>query len=135
MALKYADNAGTQLFDPISQTDVTVVVESVNSFPTGISVTDPAVATIANDDNSLTEQVRITNIDRPSKTITMDRGMYGSVALAWPKGSKLEIRLSAGFMSEFESQIKAYTDASATTGNNNLNTKSKSAFATAFVLS
>ena len=38
----------------------------------------------------------------------MDRGMYGSAALAWPKGSKIEIRLSAGFMSEFESQKKEF---------------------------
>jgi hypothetical protein len=135
MTLKYADNVGSQLFDPLTAASIYAVIESVSSFPTGISVTDPAVATIANDDNSLSEQVRITNIDRPTKTLTLDRGMYGSTALDWPKGSKIEIRLSAGFMSEFETQIKSYTDQSAATGNTNLNAKSKSAFATAFILS
>ena len=139
MALKYADNAGTQLFDPMSETDVTVVVESVNSFPTGISETDPAVATIANDDNSLSEQVKITNIDRPTKTLTIVRGLYDSTPLDWPKGSKIEIRLSAGFMSEFETQLNAYTDAAvnaaSTSGATNTTNRSKAAFATAFVLS
>ena len=139
MALKYADNVGSQLFDPLLETDVYAVIESVSSFPTGISEADPAVATIANDDNSLTEQVKITNIDRPTKTLTLVRGQYGSTAIDWPKGSKVEIRLSAGFMQELETQINTRTDAAvaaaAVTGTNNTTTKAKAAFATAFVLS
>ena len=119
--------------------DIYAIVESVNSFPTGISLIDPAVATIANDDNSLSEQVKITDIDRPSKTLTIERGLYGSTALDWPKGSKVEIRISAGFMSEFETQLNAYTDAAVSaasaSGTNNTTTRSKAAFATAFVLS
>lgn len=139
MALKYADNVGSQLYDPLTAASVYAVVESVASFPTGISLSDPAVATIANDDNSLSEQVKITDIDRPTKTLTIERGLYGSTALDWPKGSKLEIRLSAGFMSEFESQINTRTDtalAAATAANNSTtDSKSKAAFAVAFVLS
>jgi hypothetical protein len=139
MALKYADNVGSQLFDPLAAASVYAVIESVSSFPTGISLTDPAVATIANDDNSLSEQVKITDIDRPSKTLTLVRGQYGSTALDWPKGSKIEIRLSAGFMQEFETQINAHTDAAVAaataTGTDNTTTRSKAAFATAFVLS
>lgn len=139
MALKFADNVGSQLFDPISDTDVYAVIESVSSFPTGISSADPAIATIANDDNSLSEQIKITNIDRPNKTLTIERGMYGSTAIDWPKGSKVEIRISSGFMSEFENQINLRTDAAlaaaATAGNANTETKTKAAFAVAFVLS
>ena len=139
MTLKYADNVGSQLFDPLAAASIYAVIESVSSFPTGISVADPAIATIANDDNSLSEQVRITNIDRPTKTLTLDRGLYGSTALDWAKGSKIEIRLSAGFMSELEAQINSRTDAAiaaaSTTGSTNTTNKSKAAFATAFVLS
>jgi hypothetical protein len=139
MALKFADNVGSQLFDPLTDTDIYAVIESVSSFPTGISSADPAIATIANDDNSLSEQIKITNIDRPNKTLTIERGMYGSTAIDWPKGSKLEIRISSGFMSEFENQINLRTDAAlaaaATTGNTNIENKSKAAFAVAFVLS
>lgn len=135
MALKYADNVGSQLFDNLSAASTFAVVESVSSFPAGISNSDPAVATIANDDNSLSEQVRITNIDRPTKTLTIDRGQYGSTALDWAKGSKLEIRISAGFMSEFEAQIKGYTDQQTTNTNNNVAASAKSSFAVAFILS
>ena len=135
MALKYADNVGSQLFDPLSETSIYAVVESVASFPTGININDPAVATIANDDNSLTEQVKITDIDRPSKTLTLERGAYNSTAIDWPKGSKIEIRLSAGFMTEFENQIKAYTDQQTSNTNDTVNSKAKSSFATAFILS
>lgn len=139
MALKYADNVGSQLFDPISDTDIYIVVESVSSFPANVSDNDPAVATIANDDNSLSEQIKITNIDRPNKTLTVERGLYGSTAIDWPKGSKIEIRISAGFMTEFENQINARTDEAIETSENttttNIENKSKAAFAVAFVLS
>lgn len=139
MALKYKDNVGSQLYDPLGEAGIYAVIESVNSFPTGISETDPAVATIANDDNSLTEQVKITNIDRPTKTLTIERGLYDSTPLDWPKGSKIEIRISAGFMSEFETQLNTYTDEAVTaataSGTANTSAKAKAAFATAFVLS
>jgi hypothetical protein len=139
MALKYADNVGSQLFDPITDTAIYAVVESVSSFPTGISSADPAIATLANDDNSLSEQVKITDIDRPNKTLTIERGLYGSTAIEWPKGTKIEIRLSAGFMQELESQINTRTDtaiaAATAAGNLTTDTKSKAAFAVAYVLS
>jgi len=139
MALKYADNVGTQLFDPLLEAAIYAVVESVSSFPTGIDISNPAVATLANDDNSLTEQIRITNIDRPNRTLTIERGQYDSTARDWPKGTKLEIRLSAGFMTELEAQINSRTDtaiaALSTTTNTNTDAKSKAAFAVAFVLS
>ena len=139
MALKYADNVGTQLYDALTDASIYAVVESVSGFPTGISSADPAVATIANDDNSLLEQVKITDIDRPNKTLTIERGLYGSQALSWDKGSKIEIRLSAGFISELEAQINSRTDAAIATASGtltgNTDTKSKAAFAVAYVLS
>ena len=139
MALKYADNVGSQLYDPLTAASIYAVVESVASFPTGISSSDPAVATIANDDNSLLEQVKITNIDRPTKTLTLERGAYNSTALDWAKGSKVEIRLSAGFIQELENQINTRTDTALATaaaaGNATTESKSKAAFAVAYVLS
>jgi hypothetical protein len=131
MTLKYADNVGTQLFDPLTDTSTFAVIESVLSFPSGINTTDYAVATIANDDNSISEQIKITNIDRP----TIERGMYGSIARDWPKGSKIEIRLSAGFMTAFEDQINNRTDVALAAAANTNSDKSKAAFAVAFVLS
>ncbi|MFZ9404035.1 MAG: hypothetical protein ACO25Q_06920 [Sediminibacterium sp.] len=135
MTLKYADNVGTQLFDPLTDTSTFAVIESVLSFPSGINTTDYAVATIANDDNSISEQIKITNIDRPTKTLTIERGMYGSIARDWPKGSKIEIRLSAGFMTAFEDQINNRTDVALAAAANTNSDKSKAAFAVAFVLS
>lgn len=139
MALKYADNVGSQLFDPLPEASIYAVVESVSSFPSGIDDDNPAVATIANDDNSLTEQIKITNIDRPNRTLTIARGQYDSNARDWPKGAKLEIRLSAGFMTEFESQINTRTDealaAAAVTQTTTTTARAKAAFAVAFVLS
>jgi hypothetical protein len=139
MALKYADNVGSQLDDAIDEAAVFCVVESVSSFPANISPTDFAVATIANDDNSLTESIKITFIDRPNRTLTIERGYDDSTPRDWPKGSKLEIRLSAGFIRALEAQVNAYTDGAIdtleTSTANTTTAKSKAAFAIAFVLS
>jgi hypothetical protein len=135
MALKYADNVGSQLFEPISETDVFCLVESVSSFPANISPTDFAVATIANDDNSLTESIKITFIDRPNRTLTIERGYDDSTPRDWAKGSKVEIRLSAGFIRALEAQVNDYTDSQITTTSTSAAQSAKSAFAVAFVLS
>lgn len=135
MALKYADNVGSQLDDAIGEAAVFCVVESVSSFPANISPTDFAVATIANDDNSLTESIKITFIDRPNRTLTIERGYDDSTPRDWPKGSKLEIRLSAGFIRALEAQVNDYTDSQITTTNTSASQSAKSAFAVAFVLS
>lgn len=139
MALKYADQVGSQLFEAITVDATVLVVESVSSFPTGISTVDFALATIANDDNSLTEQVKITFIDRPIRTLTIERGYDGSTPRAWPKGSKIEIRITSGFIKALEAQINARTDAEIDTLEQalteNTGAKSKAAFAVAYVLS
>lgn len=139
MTLKFADQVGSQLFEAITDTATVAVVESVSSFPTGISSVDFALATIANDDNSLTEQIKITFIDRPIKTLTIERGYDSSTARAWPKGSKVEIRITAGFIKAFESQVNSYADdavaALQTSSTDNTTAKAKAAFATAFILS
>jgi hypothetical protein len=135
MELKYADNVGSQLFDPIAEADTFAVVESVTSFPANISPTDFAVATIANDDNSLTESIKITFIDRPSRTLTIERGYDDSTPRNWPKGSKIEIRISSGFFRAFEEQVNTYTDDAISELNTTIEAKSKAAFAVAFVLS
>jgi hypothetical protein len=135
MALKYADNVGSQLFEAITETAVFCIVESVSSFPANISPTDFAIATIANDDNSLTESIKITFIDRPNRTLTIERGYDDSTPRDWPKGSKLEIRLSAGFIRALEAQVNDYTDSQITDTNTNATQSAKSAFAVAFVLS
>lgn len=135
MALKYADNVGSQLQDGISETALFAQVEAVSSFPLNISPTDFAVATIANNDNSLTEQIKITFIDRPNRLLTIERGYDDSTPRAWPKGSKVEIRLSAGFIRALEEQVNDYTDAQITTVNQTIQTTGNAKFAVAFVLS
>lgn len=135
MALKYADNVGSQLDDPLTETGTFAVVEAVSSFPLNISPTDFAVATIANDDNSLTEQIKITFIDRPNRTLTIERGYDDSTPRAWPKGSKVEIRLSAGFIRALEDQVNDYTDSKIAVVNQNIQTTGNAKFAVAFVLS
>lgn len=135
MALKYADNVGSQLQDPISETALFAQLESVSSFPLNISPTDFAIATIANNDNSLTEQIKITFIDRPNRLLTIERGYDGSTPRAWPKGSKVEIRISAGFIKALESQVNSYTDGQITTVNQTIQTTGNAKFAVAFVLS
>lgn len=139
MALKFADQVGSQLFEAITDTATVAVLEAVSSFPTGISTVDFALATIANDDNSITEQIKITFIDRPLKTLTIERGYDGSTARVWPKGSKVEIRITSGFIKQFESQVNTYADnavaALQTSSGNNTTAKAKAAFATAFILS
>jgi len=135
MALKYADNVGSQLADPISETALFAQLESVSSFPLNISPTDFAIATIANNDNSLTEQIKITFIDRPNRLLTIERGYDDSTPRAWPKGAKVEIRISAGFVKALEEQINDYTDNQITTVNQNIQTVGNAKFAVAFVLS
>jgi hypothetical protein len=135
MALKYADNVGSQLQDPISETALFAQLESVASFPLNISPTDFAIATIANNDNSLTEQIKITFIDRPNRLLTIERGYDDSTPRAWPKGSKVEIRISAGFIKALEEQVNDYTDGQITAVNQNIQTVGNAKFAVAFVLS
>ncbi len=135
MALKYADNVGSQLTDPITETALFAQVESVSSFPVNISPTDFAIATIANNDNSLTEQIKITFIDRPNRLLTIERGYDGSTPRGWAKGAKVEIRISAGFVRALEEQINDYTDTQITTVNQTIQSVGNAKFAVAFVLS
>lgn len=135
MTLKYADNVGSQLDDPISDSAVFAQLESVSSFPLNISPVDFAIATIANNDNSLTEQIKITFIDRPNRLLTIERGYDGSAPRAWPKGSKVEIRLSAGFLRAFEEEVNNYTDGQIAEVNQTIQSTGNAKFAVAFVLS
>jgi hypothetical protein len=139
MALQYANNVGSQLEFGISDTDVNCILKTVSSFPGSISLIDFAIATISNDDNSLSETIKIVLIDRPTRTLTIERGVDDSTPRTWPANSKLEIRISAGFIREFENQVNTYTDeqiaALTSTTNTEVTNKSKAAFAVAFVLS
>jgi hypothetical protein len=139
MALQYANNVGSQLEFGIAEADVNCILKSVSSFPSGISLIDFAIATIANDDNSLTETIKIVLIDRPTRTLTIERGVDDSTPRNWPANSKVEVRISAGFIREFENQVNAYTDtqiaALTSASTTNTTNKAKAAFATAFILS
>jgi hypothetical protein len=129
MPLLFADAATSTLTTSITTSSTSLVVESVASFPQGMGVTDFFIAIIANSENTVRETIRVTAINYTTKTLTVTRGYDNSTALAWPLGSKIEIRAGSALFKElvtFSTVVGAlgYTPYNSTNPNSYINATS-----------
>jgi len=100
MAFVFKDGASSSLVVAISNTETSMVLESVASFPQGMIAGDHTVVTISNSDNTLREVVKVTAINYTTKTLTAQRGYDSTIALNWPANSKVEIRAGSTLLKE-----------------------------------
>jgi hypothetical protein len=100
MAFVFKDGASSTLVVAISNTETSMVLESVASFPQGMIAGDHTVVTISNSDNTLREVVKVTAINYTTKTLTVQRGYDSTIALNWPANSKVEIRAGSTLLKE-----------------------------------
>lgn len=91
--------SGTLLFDILgSDTDITLDVGEGNFFPTPIVGAEYCVLVIE-DISGIKEVVHMT--ERVGDILTCTRGEEGTTPQAYDMGSRIELRATAGFFSEF----------------------------------
>lgn len=105
MPLRFSDAATSTLSASITTTATTLVVESVASFPQNMIASDYFICVIANTENTVRETIKVTAIDYTTKTFTVQRGYDSTIPIAWPIGSKIEIRGGSAFFKEISSSI------------------------------
>lgn len=100
MPLRFSDAATSILSASISTVSETLVVESVASFPQNMVAGDYFVCVIANVENTVRETVKVTEIQYTSRRLFVQRGYDNTTPIAWPIGSKVEIRGGSSFFKE-----------------------------------
>lgn len=100
MPLRFADAATSTLTTSINTSSTSLIVESVASFPQGMTAEDFFIAVIANAENTVRETIKVTAINYTTKTLTVIRGYDSTTPIAWPLGSKVEIRGGSALFKE-----------------------------------
>lgn len=96
----FANNAASTLAAPIGASDTTLLVLNGSYFPTPENG-DYFMATITGGTpESAWEVVKVTG--RTGNQLTVVRGQEGTAAAAWVANSKVELRLTAGILQDFE---------------------------------
>lgn len=129
MPLRFSDAATSTLSSSITTTSTSLVLESVASFPQNMIVGDYFICVIANVENTVRETVKVTAINYTTKTFTIQRGYDSTTPIAWPIGSKVEIRGGSALFKEIiSSAVSAPTTAinNAVARFDNANNKAKS---------
>ena len=104
MSIKYANNAKTTLASSVTAGDILLSVASAASFPT-IGAGDVMYLTLADSLNSVTEIVKCTAVS--GTTFTVVRGHESTSAVAWSSGSNVQIRITAGLISDLLAESTA----------------------------
>jgi hypothetical protein len=101
MAVKFSNNASTQLSVAITTSATSVTVSDSSELPT-LSAGDHTYVTIANAGGTKIEIVKVTAI--VSNTLTVVRGQDNTSALAFNAGDLCELRLTAALLSDSASE-------------------------------
>lgn len=111
MTVKFSNNASATLATGIntSATTIQVTAGQGTQFP-ALGVGDYFYATIFDSSNNI-EVVKVTQ--RSSDALTVVRAQEGTVARAYVAGDKIDLRLTAGGLTDILTDAKAYSDASA----------------------
>jgi hypothetical protein len=105
MPLRFSDAATSTISLSITTTTTSIVLESVASFPQGMIAEDFFIAVIANTENTVRETIKVTAINYTTKTLTVIRGYDSTTPIAWPLGSKVEIRGGSALFKEIIDSI------------------------------
>lgn len=100
MGLRFSDAATTVLISSITTSSTSLQVESVASFPQSMVAGDYFIAIIANAENTVRETIKVTAINYTAKTLTVVRAQDDTLPMAWPLGSKVEIRGGSALFKE-----------------------------------
>jgi len=95
MAIKYSNNARSTLAASISTTATTISVVDTSSFPS-IGVGDEMYLTLSDNLNSVTEIVKCIALSGSAYTVV--RAHENTTALAWPSGTHVQLRVTAGLI-------------------------------------
>jgi len=104
MSIKYANNAKTTLASSVTSSGTSLSVASAASFPT-IGAGDVMYLTLADSLNSVTEIVKCNAVS--GTTFTVVRGHESTSAVAWSSGSNVQIRITAGLISDLLAESTA----------------------------
>ena len=107
MGIKFTNNASTTLASGITAaaTSLTVATGTGVEFPT-LGAGDYCYATIISaSDPNVFEIIKVTA--RTSDTLTIVRAQEGTTAAIWSSGAKVELRLTAQGLTEFDDRIVA----------------------------
>ena len=96
MSIQYANDAKSYLASAVEAIDTTIEVVSVELLPV-LADGDEMYLTIADNLNAASEIVKCTSIN--GTTLTVVRGHEDSTARAWPIGSDVQLRITAGLLS------------------------------------
>lgn len=98
MAVKFSNNARTNLSSAILSTATSITVDDASVFPT-LGASDHTFVTFESLDVSPTREiVKVTAIDTSTDTLTVVRGQDGTTAAAFSSGAKVELRLTAALL-------------------------------------
>ncbi|MCM8530665.1 MAG: hypothetical protein NE330_05840, partial [Lentisphaeraceae bacterium] len=82
----------------------TVTVQSVANMPT---ITGDEYFYLTIHSTTTREIVKVTNVDTPSLTLTIERGLDGTTALTWPNSSKIAFMVCRIMLNEIKSDAEA----------------------------
>ena len=95
--MKFSNYFETRLNAELNVSATSIVVQSVANMPTIIG-DEYFYLTIHN--TTTREIVKVTNVDIPSLTLTIERAKDGTTAITWPSGSKIAYFISRIMMDE-----------------------------------
>lgn len=103
----YTNNARTTLASSITSTATSIPVVSVSTFPTLVAAGDKFNVTIK--DASFTEIITVETVNVGGNTFSLClRGQEGTTARAFAAGSSVELRLTAGQITELVRKLDIY---------------------------
>lgn len=104
MAIQFANNAATTLFSSVTVSDSQIVVSPGGGalFPNAGS-SNYFMVTVVDKTTSTLEIMKVTK--RSGDTFTVVRAQEGTTTRAFPSGSPVELRLTAGSIGEIASQL------------------------------
>ena len=99
MAIKFSNYASSLLTAAIAAGDTSASVVSTATFP-ALSAGDYFYATLTDANDAAHEIVKVTAV--ASSTFTITRAQDGTMAQAWPAGTKIEMRWNAASVADLD---------------------------------
>ena len=107
MGVKISNNARTFLTSGLSNSATTVVVDDTVAFPDVSAADDYFYATLYNSNGDV-EIVKVNNTD--ANSMTVERAQQNTDAAGWDVNDNIELRLTAGTLTEFIQQLPPNLD-------------------------
>ena len=107
MGVKLTNNARTFLTSGLSNSATTIVVDDTVAFPDVSADDDYFYATLYNDNGDV-EIVKVNSTD--ANSMSVERAQQSTIAAGWDVNDNIELRLTAGTLTEFIQQLPPSLD-------------------------